>query len=563
MTQISRAFALSLSLLLFVQCGGETSPEDPNKPANPGSNSEANVEIEYPTPLIFDGSKRLEYAANPQDPRFNFYSRGTIDLMFSASALAETEEGAESYMQTLISCSDDDEQATRYALFILPDLGGFGFSNGKEWFRVEYPVQPDTWTHVTLSFDGGWTSIAVNGAPIEVWRARPGAPIDPNDPKRQRLRFCNTYIGSNARGTDGFVGHIAWVRTWRTGLAMADVALLPSLVGPPTDPVLAQVFAACSNWQEDEAALLVSDKVKRYEQAAFARASKNEQPFVQQVDWLFDAKKAQEEAKKSGKWILAWVTRGDAYDAAILSLETSLLSDNEGGEGFITLAKEYVPLLLVADAKNRRPLGIPPGSCGLLDEAGHLHRVFQPWTQDFVASLASQAKTARASQSETARTAHKIALTPSALVSYEKIEELENCIKKDKSLAELEPRLEHLKGVRKILDLQEKFQRGMKLAVDGGAAVPFDQAGLLYAEEALRLFEQLLLPVEPQPQLRDFAVLLWRGFSIRPNLEILEELANFIVPMRALSRSVDAIFQALPLDPEVLEVPAELAPQDR
>lgn len=555
MTMILRSVLLLTGALFFTQCTGEqvddaSSDAGVGQASSTGSSSPNKVltEADLPEPVVFDRSTRLEFEDDASNPIFNF-SRGTIDIMFCPSSSEVLEGSDESgFHQSLICCADPGDEATRYGIFLLGDLDGIGFWDGTEFFRVEHEFTPDTWVHLAVVFAGDWTAFAVDGEPIGVLRARPGRPIDPQDPRgRSNSRICRTCVGGTISGEDGFQGRIAWVRTFRAPLSMYDVARLPGIVGVPEDPVLAQCLAMCSAWQGGSSNLEISSVSNRMTLAEAARAKKLEQPFVRGVSWVFDLASAQQLARDKGQRILAYSTRGDSYDQACLAVERGLLDD----EWLPAMAQSYVPLLAVADVKNPSPMGVPAGECAFLDADGRVLRRFVPWSAEFIGGIDEQLKALAAETDADAMRARTILVKPSARISAAEMAELQALIKKPGTNEELVIRAEDALRVQSILDLQRRFQGRKAIAPAQGLPVEFDEARYLYEAEALRLFAELVLPLEPQPELADFAILLWGGLVEDLRLDLVEDVANFVVPMRALDVAVDATVGSVALNPEL------------
>lgn len=544
--------ALLLGAALFTQCSSEVPDTPGSRDRVEGSISSTDTRsadaslrrtlANLPTPLVFDREARLAFAARPSDPIFNFYAAGTIDMMVCPSSLpaeASDEDGIP--LQCLLACSDG-EHSTRYALYLLEELDGFGFWNGTDLHRIEYPLQPDFWLHLTVVFDRGWLTVAVDGLPIAVLRASIGRPVDPADPSGRKLAFCTTHVGSNANGSDAFLGRIAWLRTWRAPLSVDDVADLPVSIGVPVDPVLAQCFAACSDFGGGDPQMTTASIELRAQQAELARAAKLEASFFKNIDWLFDLEVAKARAVERDQWILAWTTRGDAYDASTLTIERGPLA----ADAFAGIDARFVPLLLVGDTRNRAPAGIPVGQGALLDASGAVLRIFDHWDAEFIDALAARAKeVAKAPGAE--QPAGELLLRPTASFTDADLAKLSEIEQSDGSSEEVRLRIEHARLVAEMVALQQRFLDSKPVTPEGGSPLPFEEAGWLYASEAVRLFERAVLPLEPQAGLEGFAELLCRGLVEDPRYDLIADVANFVVPMRLLSPVVDAAVVANPL----------------
>lgn len=496
-----------------------------------------------PTPLVFDRRAKLEFDDDPEDPIFNFYSRGTIDLLICPSEATGTLASEDTnYHQALVSCADG-EDATRYGLYLLGDLDGIGFWNGSDWWRIDYDFEPNLWVHLTAVFSRGWLTIAVNGAAIGVVRAPVGLPLDPTaPPKSRKLRFCKTYVGGTFSGHDGFLGRMAWVRSWRVALSMDDVARLPGIVGIPEDPVLAQGLGATSSFTEESQSMVRTNTATRAGIAEAAKGTKLEQPFYKDTTWLFDLEQAKQVAAGSGRRILAWCTRGDTYDSACLAIEGGLL----GSELWSGLDGKFVPLLLVADATNPKPSGVALGNAAILGADGNVRREFQPWDSAFVLAIDREI-TERDASSGDERTARDLLLLPAAGLSDAQRQQLRSIAAKSKLPDDLLPRIEDAERIGKIVDLQTRFAKGEKFGPAGGEPLPFAEAQPYYGARAVELFADLALPLEPDARLADYAALLWQGLVDDPSIDLATDALNFLVPMRSLDPVVDAAMAANPM----------------
>jgi hypothetical protein len=533
-----KPIALLLLVLPVFQCGGSGEAEDS---VGPGRTIDSPITIDeskVPAALVFDGEDRLQFEDDAEDRVFNFNSTGTIDLMFCPSEPTAVEgDGDLRFSQALVSCADDDARGTRYGIYLLGDLDGLGFWNGQDWWSVDYEFEPNAWVHLTVVFHRGWTVFAVNGRAVGVLRAPLGRPVDPQDRTGQTQRICSTYIGATRGGRNAFLGHIAWIRSWRAPLSMGHVARLPAIVGIPEDPVLAQALAACSDFRAESRDMQRSSRATRAALALQARAGKAELKFAKSIPWRLDLETAKQDAVSSGLPILAWSTRGDMYDAATLALEGGLLNQ----QLWDALGESFVPLLLVASLEQPAPAGVPAASCALLDSEGRVLRRFVPWTADFAKAIAKEVQDLAAAPAGNAQRARQLLMRPAVSLSAAQLGELAALAERERLPAELHLRIEDAQQVARIVALQERYQLRAALALEGAAPEPFERAQALYHAKALELFEALKLPLEPDVRLADFAVLLWRGLVDDPRLDVAQDAADFLVPMRALDPVVDAV----------------------
>jgi hypothetical protein len=132
-------------------------------------------------------------------------------------------------------------------------------------------------------------------------------------------------------------------------------------------------------------------------------------------------------------------------------------------------------------------------------------------------------------------------MRPAVSLSAAQLGELAALAERERLPAELHLRIEDAQQVARIVALQERYQLRAALALEGAAPEPFERAQALYHAKALELFEALKLPLEPDVRLADFAVLLWRGLVDDPRLDVAQDAADFLVPMRALDPVVDAV----------------------
>ena len=91
-----------------------TEPPDPDAPpagsTDPGTPEQGGGGEPIPVPALFDGETSLAYEPDPENPRFNFFASGTIDLMVWPASEPEADAASEEPVSATEAEPEPEEQ---------------------------------------------------------------------------------------------------------------------------------------------------------------------------------------------------------------------------------------------------------------------------------------------------------------------------------------------------------------------------------------------------------------------------------------------------------------------
>lgn len=467
--------------------------------------------------LSFDGSGNLQY---PGTADMQMLDGGMIDLYFRAAWNPEG-KGMPSDFQIdrcLFACAGDGERM-RYAVYVLGDMEGLAIWNGESWAEVDVSIQPERWHHLAVLFSPTRTAFVVDGAPVGV------APIGPGTNARRDT--FDLFIGSSASGKSFFYGDMSNFRVWRKALPLEEIAVASEYT-LPVRPEMVACLSAYAEWTDKERTIKVVSHDGLAERLSRVKA---ESEWMKNVPWTQRVEEARAQASERNAYVIAYATRADGYDVGAAAMEQTSLAS----EWWRALGTKHPMLLLSATEKDPKPSGLVPGQCALMGADGKVLRVFLPLSPEFTNYVIES--TARAVAAAAFGTDADLALAQAQRAEWRESSSLVSALERSAKLDNLQDAtrvgVEYGLGLSKIRALTAAYQARTPF-VDEQGQVEFPEAHDLYVRRALDLMESLPRQLEPAPDLREFAYLLWEGKRITPTFVAAAETFDFVAPMTSL-----------------------------
>lgn len=180
------------------------------------------VTAETFTPVTFPANQSLSFA---QDPRLDFGSRGTIEMMFYAEPFqAGTLNSLEEISNPQTDIEDDtlinhvlfahrERGQTRFVIFLNRNLTRIGMYNGKHLASIPYNFRDRQWHHVAFSTLQGVTSVIIDSVVVGE------LPIGYGEASNLPL-----HIGNLDGVSYPFYGQMATLRLWNQPLSENEIA---------------------------------------------------------------------------------------------------------------------------------------------------------------------------------------------------------------------------------------------------------------------------------------------------------------------------------------------------